>query len=270
MCYDVQQLKIKDLRKQLKSKSEPGEISKIKNEIWEKSLQCDSLVDNKHYVVSGFNHPEMKIIVIQDELKWMNANWGLVPEWVVDEDQVLKIRNSTINARYETIWEKSSFKDSAESKRCIVPLNSFYEHHHIGKVKVPCNIYKNDDILYVAGLYSNWLDEESGKSMNTFTIVTTEANELMTMIHNNPKMNESRMPLVLEESQLKGWLTDNEESKKIKASESLNLEFHTVAPIKGKKAIGNIKIATEEYQFKGLDIDFHLNKLTPPQTNLFG
>lgn len=65
------------------------------------------------------------------------AKWGLIPNWVKDLDTANKIRNKTINARGESIFEKPSFKNSARTKRCLIYVNGFYEHHYFNEKTYP-------------------------------------------------------------------------------------------------------------------------------------
>ena len=111
----------------------------------------------------------------------------------------------TLNARIETIEEKPAFKDVV-SQRCLVIANGFYEWQWLdskGKNKIKYEIgLENDELFAFAGLYSNWINKETGEVKNTFTIVTTEANQLMSKIHNIKK----RMPIILKREDEEKWL----------------------------------------------------------------
>jgi len=121
--------------------------------------------------------------------------WGLVPSFSKDE----KIGYNMINARSETILSKPSFKSSFSQKRCLILANGFYEWKRENKTKTPMYItLNNKEMLLFAGLYSSF-KREDGSILYTTTIITTEANELMSDIHD-------RMPVILSIENAKEWL----------------------------------------------------------------
>lgn len=151
--------------------------------------------------INGFEHPKTPIIIDKNPTEIIHYYWGLIPSWSKDEN----IKKMTLNARIETIEEKPSFKDLI-NKRCLVIANGFYEwqwHDTKGKNKTKYEIgLKNDDLYAYAGLYSQWIDINTGEIKNTYTIVTTEANSLMAEIHNIKK----RMPIILRPEDEIKWL----------------------------------------------------------------
>lgn len=133
--------------------------------------------------------------------------WGLIPFWAKD----MAIGNKLINARAETLAEKPSFKKSLQQKRCLVISDGFYEWKREGKAKQPFRITLKDNGLFAfAGLWDEWKDEK-GNRIQSFTIITTDPNELMASIHN-------RMPVILPPSQEENWLSDG-----LKADDALQL-----------------------------------------------
>jgi putative SOS response-associated peptidase YedK len=124
--------------------------------------------------------------------------WGLIPFWAKD----IKIGYKMINARKETLLEKSSFKNAVKKKRCIVPFDGFYEWKKVGNKKIPFRIgLKDEEIFCIAGLWERWNNPEGGE-IYSFTLITQEPNEFMAKIHN-------RMPAILDREQEKYWL-DND------------------------------------------------------------
>ncbi|SES45665.1 SOS response-associated peptidase [Psychrobacillus sp. OK032] len=121
--------------------------------------------------------------------------WGLIPSWAKDE----KIGYKMINARSETVDEKPSFRHAFLKKRCIIPMDSFYEWKVKGNVKVPMRIkMKSDEVFGVAGLWEAWKNA-NGQTIHSCTIITTEANSLVKDIHD-------RMPVILTRENEKEWL----------------------------------------------------------------
>lgn len=125
--------------------------------------------------------------------------WGLIPSWADDPS----IGSRLINARAETLAEKPSFRSALKSRRCLVLANAFYEWQKTeeGK-KVPYRIaLKTGEPFAFAGLWENWRDP-SGQPVRTFTIITTEPNDLVATIHN-------RMPVILRPEAEAPWLGAN-------------------------------------------------------------
>ena len=128
-------------------------------------------------------------------------NWGLIPSWADSPSKIQDIRSKTLNARIETISEKPSFKNA---KKCIVPSTGFFEWQEVGNTKIPYFIFVPEmPIFSMAGLFDSHVNTQ-GKLVNTFSILTTEANSLMAEIHNTKK----RMPVLLDQKQEQLWLND--------------------------------------------------------------
>jgi len=127
-------------------------------------------------------------------------NWGLVPSWSRDPGAGPK----PINARAETLGEKPSFRQLLARRRCLVLADSFYEWQATERGKIPHRILlKSEEPFAFAGLWDEWVDRASGEVHPTFTIITTEPNELMTKIHN-------RMPVILPGLEAeRAWLADD-------------------------------------------------------------
>ena len=132
-------------------------------------------------------------------------NWGLIPFWAKND----QIRKSTLNAKIETVTEKPAFRGSVEN-RCLVLANGYYEWQWLdekGKNKQKFLITPMEaEVFAFAGIYSSWRDPETNSEVNSFSIITTEANELMSKIHNNKK----RMPVVLHQKDHSAWLKGKE------------------------------------------------------------
>jgi putative SOS response-associated peptidase YedK len=122
--------------------------------------------------------------------------WGLVPYWAKD----IKIGFSTINAMAETVDTKSAFREAFKRRRCLVPIEAFYEWQTIGpKEKQPYAIALADrGLMALAGLWETWKSPAS-ETVRSFTIVTTTPNELCAPIHN-------RMPVILPPETWPAWL----------------------------------------------------------------
>ena len=101
--------------------------------------------------------------------------WGLIPYWAKD----VNTGNRLINARSETLMEKVSFKQSFLRRRCLIPSNGFYEWGK-SKKKIPHRFYlKGERLFAMAGLWNSWKSLD-GSTVNSFTIITTQSNSLVT------------------------------------------------------------------------------------------
>lgn len=252
MCYDI--------KTSLESQLRRAEFNSDEEAIRELKEKLKPFVEAHLYHASGYAHPKMLIYPDSTPYHPVVSVWGLIPSWVKDQEKKLQLWNATLNARGETIFEKPSFRNSAKNRRCIIILDGFYEHHHKKGKTFPYFIHKKSgEVLTVAGLWSEWVDRETGEILNSFTIVTTKANSLLTKIHNNPKLKESRMPVVLQERDVETWLRPiaSEADKQaveaqIKPWEGEELEAYTVRRLRGKEAIGNLPEATKEYHYPEL------------------
>lgn len=150
---------------------------------------------------NGFNYPQTPVITNNAPDSIQLFQWGLLPNWVTDID----FRKNTLNAKIETMHEKPSFKN-VMSQRCLVLVDGFYEWQWLdakGKQKQKYFIAMPDeDTFAFAGLWNNWLNRTNGQIISTFSILTTEANEQMSIIHNTKK----RMPMILKKEEENAWL----------------------------------------------------------------
>lgn len=166
------------------------------------------------YHANGFDFPQMPVITQQEPNKIQHFSWGLIPGWVKTAEEAQKLKAQTLNARGETIFSKPSFRNLVQKNRCLVLASGFFEWMTVGKAKYPFFIHlKNAPLFAFAGLYSGWTDRETGEFIPSFTIITTEANELMAKIHNEKK----RMPVILNREQQKEWLNPKLKSEEIEA-----------------------------------------------------
>ena len=127
-------------------------------------------------------------------------HWGLVPSWAKD----VSVGNRMINLRADTVKDKPSFRKTLAKRRCIIPVDGFYEWKNMGKgrKKQPFFIRsRSGDPLALAGLWEVWKDreEQDAEWLKSCTIITTEPNDLLKPIHN-------RMPVVLPPESWDRWL----------------------------------------------------------------
>jgi putative SOS response-associated peptidase YedK len=135
--------------------------------------------------------PTHKAYVVhsQQPLQFQKMEWGLVPHWSADG----KNQGKLINARAEGIEEKPSFRDPIQSRRCLVPADSFYEWRtEPGGKKAPYRIFlEGGGLIFMGGIWDEWRQGDTLKQ--TFSIITTGPNQEMSALHN-------RMPLILSDA----------------------------------------------------------------------
>ena len=147
-----------------------------------------------------------------DGRRLVMLRWGLIPGWAKDPAIGYKL----INARAETVSEKPSFRNAYRGRRCLIPASGYYEWTRADAVKQPWLIKTLDDSpLFMAGLWERWrisgqaaqkgpfAGHQPGDPVETFTIITTEANRDLRAIHH-------RMPVVLAPDQFEPWLAGAE------------------------------------------------------------
>jgi putative SOS response-associated peptidase YedK len=122
--------------------------------------------------------------------------WGLIPFWAKEA----AIGNRMINARSETVAEKPAFRAAFRRRRCLVPADGYYEWKKEGRQKQPFRIRLRDETPFgIAGLWESWDDPASGQTIESCTILTTEANALTREVH-------ERMPVILPRERYAEWL----------------------------------------------------------------
>ncbi len=269
MCYDVQAL-TKKIVKYAESRGATAEDLAILLE------ELEKLKDKKPiFHTNGYDHAELPVFTQAHPLQINFFKWGLIPNTYRDVPSANQIRDKTLNARSETIFELPSFKESITCRRCLIMVDGFYEHHHKNGKTYPFFIRKKDgDPLFLAGIYDQ--ANIDGKMVNSFSIVTTAGNELMSKIHNNPNMAGPRMPVILDKADFDQWFNgkvnskqDNEIADLFRSYNDKNLEAFTVNKIRGKGIDSNSLQASEPFIYKELKNGVESIGPEPEQLTLF-
>ncbi|MFC5136383.1 MULTISPECIES: SOS response-associated peptidase [Haloferacaceae] len=161
---------------------------------------------------------DLPVVTVEDPDRATRMTWGLTPSWAEEPFDL-------INARAETVRDKRSFADAYESRRCLVPADGFYEWVDDGTGKRPYRVAFEDDRPFaMAGLYERWKPPkpettqtglgafgggtgangdadpgDEGRVRETFTVVTTEPNDLVADLHH-------RMAVILAPDEEERWL----------------------------------------------------------------
>ena len=167
-------------------------------------------VFNDSYFAPSYNvapqsmQPVVRLDAETGERELTVMRWGLVPFWSKDG----KASYSTINARAETVLTSATYREAFKRRRCLVPADLFYEWMKVdAKTKQPYAIALTDGSLFAfAGLWETWKDKVTGETKETYTVITTDPNELMEPLHN-------RMPVVLAPNDYERWMAPADPAK---------------------------------------------------------
>lgn len=155
-------------------------------------------------------------------------SFGLVPLWAKDRSRAAAL----MNARGESLTEKSSFREAFAERRCLIPADAFYEWQGEGRRKQPYAVrpVEPDGLFAFAGIWDRWRDPASREIHRSFAIVTTAANSLLAPLHD-------RMPVILPPAAWPLWLgeTEGDAQALIRAYPPALMQAYPVGP-----AVGNV------------------------------
>lgn len=220
MCYNIQYM-------EAKAKKLAERYANVLPDNFEPNLTLSDL--STYHIVSGFDFPLLPIIKSDGIFLY---EWGLIPNWVQDEKAASAIQVNTLNARSETVFEKPSFKQSIVTQRCLLPVHGFFESQDFNHEKYPHFIkLKSQEIFSLACIFEIWKDLKHQRLRNTFSILTTPANQMMEKIHNIKK----RMPLILKKEDESKWInsstTKDEMLNLFKPYDETDMESRTVSKL---------------------------------------
>jgi len=141
--------------------------------------------------------PIIRINPLSNKRESTLARWGLVPAWAKD----MKFGMHCINARVETLASVPAYRAAYRNRRCLVPASAFFEWSDDSPGKrAKWRVSPQGQLLFaLAGLWERWTDPHSGEPVETYTIVTTAANEALVQVHD-------RMPVIVARDRYEDWL----------------------------------------------------------------
>jgi putative SOS response-associated peptidase YedK len=203
-----------------------GDLIKINNV--ERQLEIESL---SMAVMDGFAYSYTPVIVPKPGCTWdlVSMEWGFIPYYLKNREAVYRFRFgykddsgkftppiTTLNAiGEELLLPGKMYRDAALKRRCLFVTSGFYEWRHLPQIgkkgqplkatrKIPYHIrVKEKPIFFIAGIWQNWTDKDTGETVDTCALVTTKANALMEQVHNVKK----RMPTILTEELAGEWIS---------------------------------------------------------------
>ncbi|MAE87899.1 MAG: hypothetical protein CMB80_34510 [Flammeovirgaceae bacterium] len=273
MCYDVSYL-TKKVKKYAEHIGETtSEIDKL-----EKQLEVFVKSEGPVYHTTAFDHRKLPVLTAEDPKNIQFYHWGLMPHFIKDLDQYQQRYSARyLNSRIETLFNETMFNDklnrdlenpfyrSAVERRCIVMLDAYFDWHWQGKNSYNFLIRRKDDEpMFVAGIWRHWQSKSGAESRDTVSLITTDANTLCDRVHNKPKASEGPRQLAMMDDEMKhAWLnvdlTSEQLLKEVKVYPDSNLEAYPVKKLfeqHGKSRISlNDKECWEEKKFPELVFD---------------
>lgn len=252
-----------------------NEFIKLKN-LQKELLRYETMLNNPY--INGFDHGLSAVLIPfnTNDFDLVQMEWGFIPNYLKNRDEVNKMRFgfkddkgqfkpplTTLNAKGEELLKPGKiFRDAALNRRCLVLSSGFYEWRHVyplnkktGQPLKTANKYpyhigvKNRAYFFMAGIYQPWTDRETGEFVNTFAIVTTEANKVMQQIHNT----KLRMPTILDDDLAFNWIFGNLDESQINnlavnQISNTDLEAYTIT-----KNFKESLDPTEPFAYEGLE-----------------
>jgi putative SOS response-associated peptidase YedK len=171
------------------------------------------------------------------EREMVLARWGLVPFFTKELKDIKGL--STINARAETIVKAPSWREPFKKRRCLIPADAFYEWPKEGKSPKQPYIFEllNGNPMAFAGIWDAWKHKD-GDWLQSFAIVTTEANELLAWMH-------PRMPVILRPRDYDRWL-DREETQRLPLDLLRPFDAEAMEMHAANLKVGNVRNQGEE------------------------
>lgn len=190
-----------------------------------------------------------------------NFEWGVIADYMKTPEQVKKSRQWMCNAQSEKVLDHKAYWYRIRRKRCIIPVDGFFEHREVKgwKNKIPYYIHLKDRPLFsLIGLYTYAPvpNVETGEVRGTFTVLTRKANALMEQIHNGGP-NHGRMPLLLPKDLEMEWLREDLEDQDIEKilryeMQPEAMDAHPVYTIRTTKDRPDGKTKTDLYEWPNL------------------
>lgn len=204
-------------------------------------------LDQAKAINNGFDYAPVFVIKpnhSKNDYDIVEMEWGFLPNYVSDRDRAKEFRNgykkpdgsyqkgiTTLNARGEELLlvnpetgKEKMFRDAALNRRCLVLSTGFFDWRHVyrrnkktGEPLKTADKYpyfvnlKDREYFFMAGVWNPWTDRKTGEHIETVTIVTTDANKLMSQVHNA----KNRMPTILDDALAWEWITGNLSEERI-------------------------------------------------------
>jgi len=253
MCYWVGTKKVREtLLKQLQQNPQ-DELAQLFYRTFINTLQPENIYEfMEHPVAIGKAKPLITTLIKdKGQLQFRNMEWTLTWKFWDKKIKQEKVGRPLLNSRCENVfWQHS---DLIYTRRCIIPVDGYWEFYHYNGQTYPHFIYpKQGGLFYLGGIWNQFVNKDTGKITESFSIITTPPNEVTSKLHNNPKAHDgARMLLILDEEQLQVYLDESLNKNEIAAQffepyAASKMNYHTTVRFLKKEFAAFIK--TERVQ----------------------
>jgi putative SOS response-associated peptidase YedK len=240
-------------------------------------MELDKAIKDYHLSLnrpmqSGFDFSDWPVIKPVDggrDMEPVMMHWELIPHYFRNWAEVERFRKgglnpktgkkdppkNTLNAIGEEMLHKPTYRSAALKRRCLVLSSGFYEWRHYTPpgakkdIAYPYHItVKGREYFYMAGIWQPWTDQETGETIEGFSIVTTKANALMEQVHNKKK----RMPLILTDELAREWIRDGLTEEWINEIVTTDFPSSKIEAITIEKSFRTSGDPTHPYQYEEL------------------
>lgn len=211
MCYWVGTKKVRSV---IEQRIKDGTFDELDQLFYDTFVKEKKLEFQEHYVAIGKGKPILSALTKdKGNLQFKNMQWTLPYSYTDKTGKTItrELQNSTC----ERVFQQH--KDIIFTKRCIVPIDGYFEYHHFNKATYPYYIYPADGgIFYAGGIWNTAVDQTTGEIQEQFSIITTNPNALTGRIHNNPDApNGPRMLVLIQREKALEYLEDTKDIQKL-------------------------------------------------------
>ena len=231
MCYWVGSKKVREAMKRQFQEDPEDEIAQLYYKTFIASDKKEILKPQEYWVAIGKSKPLLTVAVVEEgQLKFKDLSWTL--EWTYKDYKTGEIKQGRplLNSTCENVfWQH---KDLIYRKRCIIPVDGYFEFYHFKGNTYPHFIYPKDKgVFYLGGIWNSSVNRETGEISETFSFITTPPNPITQKLHNNPKAPSGpRMLLILDKKNASKFLdyklTKDEIKSFFKPIDPQNMEYH--------------------------------------------
>ncbi|OFX89091.1 MAG: hypothetical protein A2W99_02180 [Bacteroidetes bacterium GWF2_33_16] len=240
MCYWVGTKKVREAMKKQFQENPEDEIAQLYYEAFIAQENNPHITMQEHWVAIGKSEPKITCAVKENEkLQLKNMKWTL--DWAYRDSKTRETKKgrSLLNSTCEKVfWQH---KGLIYSKRCIIPVDGYFEFYHFKGKTYPHFIYPVDKgIFYLGGIWNSMVNTKTGEITDSFSIITTPPNEITQKLHNNPDSpNGPRMLLIVDKSEANKFLNPEISAHEIKTFfnpyDAKNILYHPTIPFLRKE-----------------------------------
>lgn len=260
MCYWVGTKKVREAMKRQFQENPEDEIAQLYYESFIANEKNSETTMQEHWVAIGKAEPQLTCAIMDSgKLKLQNLKWTL--NWAYNDTKTgeLKQGRPLLNSTCEKVfWQH---KDLIYSKRCIIPVDGYFEFYHFKGKTYPHFIFPKDKTMfYLGGIWNSMVNTKTGEITDSFSIITTPPNEITRKLHNNPDApNGPRMLLIIEKEKAAGFLDPKLPTSQIKEFlvpyDHTKILYHPTIPFLRKEFVEQAKTekVQEPYYYPELD-----------------